>query len=156
MIIEVADSSAQICKHCRLPVTVTGSGDPVSPGDRHLDRAVHTATGLEPCADGRHIAAPIEADALVSGAGGAAAKPAPAGLGIGLEALEWERSGDGDGSVEVAFPEGGDFIRGDWVLMRKAGDPDGLVLVFDRNEWDCFLDGARNGEFDDIAEPSRS
>ena len=25
------------------------------------------------------------------------------------------------------------------------------MLVFDRNEWECFLDGARNGEFDDAA-----
>jgi hypothetical protein len=27
------------------------------------------------------------------------------------------------------------------------------VLVYDRHEWECFLDGARNGEFDDAAEP---
>jgi hypothetical protein len=27
------------------------------------------------------------------------------------------------------------------------------VLVFDRHEWECFLHGARNGEFDDAAEP---
>ena len=31
--------------------------------------------------------------------------------------------------------------------MRVSGDPAGRVLVFDRNEWECFLDGARNGEF---------
>jgi hypothetical protein len=37
------------------------------------------------------------------------------------------------------------------VLMRVAADPDGRVLVFDRNEWECFLDGARKGEFDDAA-----
>jgi hypothetical protein len=30
-----------------------------------------------------------------------------------------------------------------------AGDPNERILVFDKNEWDCFLDGARNGEFDD-------
>jgi hypothetical protein len=33
--------------------------------------------------------------------------------------------------------------------MRVAGDLGGRVLVFDRNEWECFLDGVRNGEFDD-------
>ena len=33
--------------------------------------------------------------------------------------------------------------------MRVAGDPDGRVLVYDRNEWECFLDGVRGGEFDD-------
>jgi hypothetical protein len=47
-----------------------------------------------------------------------------------------------------------DAAPGQWVLMRVAGDPEGRVLVFDRNEWECFLDGARNGEFDDAAGPS--
>jgi hypothetical protein len=44
--------------------------------------------------------------------------------------------------------------RAEWVLMRVTGDPDGRVLVFDRHEWECFLDGARNGEFDDGAASS--
>jgi hypothetical protein len=42
----------------------------------------------------------------------------------------------------------------DWVLMRLNGDADGRVLVFDRHEWECFLDGARNGEFDDAVGPA--
>lgn len=103
--------------------------------------------------------------------GEAGAKPTPAQLGIDLAALEWSRSGDGEGSIEVAFPAapvlpgrhpagaGGGrsgpaaatWERGDWVLMRVAGDPGGRVLVFDRNEWECFLDGVRNGEFDEGA-----
>jgi hypothetical protein len=37
--------------------------------------------------------------------------------------------------------------------MRVAGDPQQRVLVFDRHEWECFLDGARNGEFDDAIRP---
>lgn len=41
--------------------------------------------------------------------------------------------------------------RAEWVLMRVTGDPDERVLVFDRHEWECFLDGARNGEFEDAA-----
>ena len=65
--------------------------------------------------------------------------------------LAWERSGEGDGSIEIAFPLSVRWARGDWVLMRVAGDPAGRVLVFDRNEWECFIDGARNGEFDDAA-----
>jgi hypothetical protein len=77
------------------------------------------------------------------------AKPTPLDLGIDPDALAWERSGDGDGSVEVAFPLSPRWARGDWVLMRVAGDPERRVLVFDRNEWVCFIDGARNGEFDD-------
>ena len=39
--------------------------------------------------------------------------------------------------------------------MRVAGDPGQRVLVFDRHEWECFLDGARNGEFDDAAAAAR-
>jgi hypothetical protein len=35
--------------------------------------------------------------------------------------------------------------------MRVAGDPDGRVLVYDRFEWECFLDGVRAGEFDTAA-----
>jgi hypothetical protein len=73
-----------------------------------------------------------------------AAKPTPEELGIDLAAQQWDRSGEGTGAIEVAFP-------GDWVLMRVVGDPGGRVLVFDRNEWECFLDGARKGEFDDAA-----
>ena len=79
------------------------------------------------------------------------AKPNPADLGIDPAELDWKRSGDGDGSIEVAFPADPRWARGDWVLVRVAGDPAGRVLVFDRNEWECFLDGARNGEFDAAA-----
>jgi hypothetical protein len=39
--------------------------------------------------------------------------------------------------------------RTEWVLLRVTGDSDSRVLVFDRHEWECFLDGARRGEFDD-------
>jgi hypothetical protein len=80
-----------------------------------------------------------------------AGKPTPADLGIDPGMLTWDRSGDGEGSIEVAFPVSPRWARGDWVLLRVAGDPAGRILVFDRNEWDCFLDGARKGEFDDAA-----
>jgi hypothetical protein len=78
-------------------------------------------------------------------------KPTLAELGIDQDALGWERSGDADGSIEVAFPVSPRWTRGDWVLLRVAGDPSGRILVFDRNEWDCFIDGARKGEFNDAA-----
>ena len=95
-------------------------------------------------------------------------KPTPADLGIDPEKQSWQRSGQGDGSLEVAFPTAPSTVpstvpstgsstgpagwaHGDWVLMRVAGDAAGRVLVFDRNEWECFLDGARKGEFDDAA-----
>jgi hypothetical protein len=35
--------------------------------------------------------------------------------------------------------------------MRVLGDEAARILVFDRNEWECFIDGARNGEFDGAA-----
>jgi len=95
------------------------------------------------------------------------AKPTPADLGIDPAGLNWERSGEGDGSIEIAFPAApsgcagasgasgvggaGAWARGDWVLMRVAGDPAGLISVFDRNEWECFVDGVMNGEFDTAA-----
>ncbi len=50
-------------------------------------------------------------------------------------------------SHELAMP-----CDGGWILMRVADDPARRVLVFDRNEWECFLDGARNGEFDAAAD----
>jgi hypothetical protein len=86
------------------------------------------------------------------------AKPTVSELGIDLAAQAWQRSGQGDGAIEVAFARGprrqgpgSVAVPAEWVLLRVAGDPDHRVLVFDRHEWECFLDGARNGEFDDAA-----
>jgi hypothetical protein len=85
------------------------------------------------------------------------AKPTVSGLGIDPAAQVWHRSGRGDGAIEVAFVRAGGARSTaaadppEWVLMRVAGDPERRVLVFDRHEWECFLDGARNGEFDDAA-----
>jgi hypothetical protein len=76
------------------------------------------------------------------------AKPTVTGLGLDLASLEWRRSGTGSGSFEVAFVAGSNCPMIEWVLLRVADDPVGRVLVFDRNEWLCFLDGAVRGEFD--------
>ena len=78
------------------------------------------------------------------------AKPTVSDLGIDLAAQVWHRSGRGDGALEVAFARTGDRTgeSAEWVLMRVAGDPGQRVLVFDRHEWECFLIGAKNGEFD--------
>jgi hypothetical protein len=77
------------------------------------------------------------------------AKPTVTGLGIDLGAQDWRRSGDGEGAIEIAFVGGAADVGPEWVLMRVAGDPESRVLVYDRNEWECFLDGVRGGEFDD-------
>lgn len=73
------------------------------------------------------------------------AKPTAQSLGIDVSAARWQRSGDGDGAIEVAMV--GEAAP-EYVLLRVAGDADGRVLVYDRNEWECFLDGVRAGEFD--------
>jgi hypothetical protein len=79
-------------------------------------------------------------------------KPTVESLGIDVAAAHWQRSGTGDGAIEVALvgpPGRQDADRdAEWVLMRVAGDSDGRVLVYDRFEWECFLDGVRAGEFD--------
>ncbi len=66
--------------------------------------------------------------------------PDPAGLA-------WERPGGGRNrgadAVEIApLPDGG-------YAMRNAADgPDGPVLFFTKGEWDAFVLGVRDGEFD--------
>ncbi len=97
-----------------------------------------------------------------------ASKPTAQELGIDVDAQAWRRSGDGDGAIEIAFvppaaaaaagaaaggrgPGDADGAAAEWVLMRVAGDPASRVLVYDQHEWECFLDGARGGEFDDLA-----
>ena len=76
------------------------------------------------------------------------AKPTVAALGIDPDEQAWTRSGSSGDAIEVAFVREATRISGEWVLMRVAADPAGRVLVFDRHEWECFLDGARKGEFD--------
>lgn len=36
----------------------------------------------------------------------------------------------------------------DGMAVRNSRDPDGPVLTFTRSEWEQFLAGAHNGEFD--------
>jgi hypothetical protein len=85
------------------------------------------------------------------------AKPTVSALGVDIGALTWQRSGVTAGCVEIAFVGAAKHAgaAGDadatWVLMRVAGDREGRVLVYDKNEWECFLDGVRGGEFDDAA-----
>jgi hypothetical protein len=79
------------------------------------------------------------------------AKPTVEALGIDLSVQPWQRSGTADGAIEVALVDRADASEPEWILMRVCGDPTGRVLVYDRNEWECFLDGVRRGEFDDAA-----
>lgn len=61
-------------------------------------------------------------------------------------ALTWIKSSlsEAGNCAEVAhLPDGG-------VAMRDGRHPE-AELRFTREEWDCFLDGARKGEFDVFA-----
>jgi hypothetical protein len=51
------------------------------------------------------------------------------------------RSGNDGQCVEVRD-------RGDVIEVRDSKDPGGPILRYTPGEWDAFLDGARNGEFD--------
>lgn len=77
------------------------------------------------------------------------AKPTAEGLGIDPGAVDWQRSGEVADAIEVAFVDAPGQPGGVWVLLRTAGDRGGPILVYDRHEWECFLDGVRGGEFDD-------
>jgi hypothetical protein len=65
---------------------------------------------------------------------------------VSLDGAVWRRSGQGGagsaGQVEVAFLDGG------YVALRDSRDPTGPVLVFTPAEWDAFVAGAKDGEFD--------
>ncbi len=80
-----------------------------------------------------------------------AVKPTFEELRVSGRSLDWQRSqrsGQAGGELEIAFT----CVNGQhWTLMRVCDDPSSRVMVFSRFEWDCFLDGARNGEFDDAA-----
>lgn len=64
---------------------------------------------------------------------------------IDLAGAQWRkstRSGPNcDNCVEVAN-------LGDRIAVRDSKDPDGPVLVFTPAEWDAFIGGAKDGEFD--------
>lgn len=65
------------------------------------------------------------------------------------EALKWRKASTSTGNgqcVELAeMPQG----RG--IAVRDSKDPHGPVLSFTRGELAAFLDGAKAGEFDDLA-----
>jgi hypothetical protein len=61
-----------------------------------------------------------------------------------LTGLRWFKSSASSaaGCVEIAhLPEGG-------VAVRDSKDRGKAPHVYNRHEWECFLIGAKNGEFD--------
>jgi hypothetical protein len=67
------------------------------------------------------------------------------GIWVDLSQAEWRksvRSGPNcDNCVEVAFVDGA-------VAVRDSKNQDGPVLIFTSDEWDAFVGGAKDGEFD--------
>jgi hypothetical protein len=65
---------------------------------------------------------------------------------LDLSKAEWQSSAEDDDPsgehVEVAFLEG-------YILMRNSAHPEGPVLYFTPSEWDAFIAGAKDGEFDE-------
>ncbi|MEU2030274.1 DUF397 domain-containing protein [Nocardia amamiensis] len=64
---------------------------------------------------------------------------------INLAGAEWFKSSRSQADrecVEVAFLEGGH------VGVRDSKNPTGPALVFTPGEWDAFVAGASDGEFD--------
>jgi uncharacterized protein DUF397 len=67
------------------------------------------------------------------------------GLRVDLASAAWQKSSRSgpysDNCVEIAFIDGG-------VAMRDSKNPAGPVLLFTTAEWDAFVEGAKDGEFD--------
>lgn len=64
-------------------------------------------------------------------------------MNVDLSGAVWRKSrksGNNGGCVEVAD-------LGEYIAVRDSKNPDGPVLTFTTFEWDCFLDGAEQGEF---------
>jgi Domain of unknown function (DUF397) len=65
-------------------------------------------------------------------------RPGPAGVSWVKSSLSFSNGN----CVEVASLPGGT------IGVRDSKDPEGPVLRFTSGEWQAFLGGARNGEFD--------
>jgi hypothetical protein len=67
------------------------------------------------------------------------------GMDVDLDGANWvksSRSGAAGHCVEVAF------LENNGVGVRDSKDPSGPALVFTPAEWDAFMGGAKDGEFD--------
>ncbi|GIF09613.1 DUF397 domain-containing protein [Actinoplanes siamensis] len=67
------------------------------------------------------------------------------GLRVDLSRAKWSKStrsgADSDNCVEVAFVD-------DAIAVRDSKNPSGPALIFTTAEWDAFVHGAKDGEFD--------
>jgi len=67
------------------------------------------------------------------------------GLRVDLGRADWRKSSRSgpftDNCVEVAFVDGA-------IALRDSKDPQGPALLFTPGEWDAFVTGTKDGEFD--------
>ncbi len=67
------------------------------------------------------------------------------GFRFDLDEARWFKSThsgpDSDNCVEVAFV-------GEAIAVRDSKNPSGPALIFTPAEWDAFVGGAKDGEFD--------
>jgi len=67
------------------------------------------------------------------------------GLKVDLSRAVWRKSATSgphcDNCVEVAFVDNA-------IVVRDSKHPEGPVLLFTQDEWDAFVGGAKDGEFD--------
>lgn len=67
------------------------------------------------------------------------------GFRLDLAGAQWSKSTRSgahcDNRVEVAFV-------GEAIAVRDSKDPHGTTLIFTAAEWDAFVGGAKDGEFD--------
>jgi hypothetical protein len=67
------------------------------------------------------------------------------GLRVDLDHAVWRKStrsgGSCDNCVEVAFVDNA-------IAVRDSKNPGGAALVYTRDEWDAFVGGVKDGEFD--------
>ncbi|NBH02602.1 MULTISPECIES: DUF397 domain-containing protein [Amycolatopsis] len=71
---------------------------------------------------------------------------------LDLSGAEWIRGEPAgvtlDEVVEYAFVEHTDGAT--YVALRRSPDVDGTIMVFTMSEWDAFVKGVDDGEFDDL------
>jgi len=67
------------------------------------------------------------------------------GFAVDLASAQWRKSTKSgpytDNCVEVAFVD-------EAIAVRDSKNPTGPVLLFTTAEWDAFVGGAKDGEFD--------
>lgn len=76
-------------------------------------------------------------------------------------ALNWRKSSytgaNGGDCVEVAALDAAPDFKPDAVLaVRDSKNPDRALLYFNPREWDAFLKGVKDGEFDDFTATGES